>query len=357
MHARSRTRFLLLLARRATRHPLLISTVLFAIVSLGLAFEIYVFERDQGPPYDTFIDTLKGIIPVLIISGMDVPPPQSLGGLFCSYLLMVAGIVYIAVITAAITTEFVLNRLSRGLAMGKIELEGHILICGGVNRSREILTQLFAPDLYEQSPVVIIDPHIEEAPLDHHLLKVIRGDPTDGAVLERANAKRAKTAIVLANREAADSNVADARSLLIALAIETLQPEIYSCVEVLNPENTIHFKRANVDEIISVSEISNRLVVDAALNHGVSRVIIDMLTFGEGEEVYRVPVPQAFVGRTFSELAAALARQREMVLIGVYSDGENVRSKRCRWRFKEEDAVFVLAEDQPMGLEDLRWED
>jgi voltage-gated potassium channel len=189
--------------------------------------------------------------------------------------------------------------------------------------------------------------------LDHPLLKVIQGDPTESAVLEQVNARQAKSAIILADRENGDPNAADARNLLIVLAIETLQPDIYSCVEVLNPDNKKHFARAGVDEVISVSEISNHLVVQAALNPGVSNLISDMLSFGKGEEIYEKPVPPAFVGKTFADLATVLMRERDMVLIGVQSNGEIVTSNRTRWQFKKGDMVFVLAEDEPIGLEEV----
>ena len=84
--------------------------------------------------------------------------------------------------------------------MGKITFENHILLCGWVARARDILRQLFAPDLKEHRPVVIIDPDIEESPMDHPLLKVIRGDPVETEVLEQANAKEAHAAIVLADQ-------------------------------------------------------------------------------------------------------------------------------------------------------------
>lgn len=342
------------LVYRCSRHPVLMLTVMFLIVAAVLSFCIYVLERDNGPPYETYISTVQAVIPVLIISGMDVQrPPETLGGLLCSYLLMIGGILYIAVVTATITTESILFRLRRGISMGKVKFERHILICGWVDRARDILEQLFAPDLKEHSPVVIVDPNIEEAPMNHPLLKVIKGDPTETAVLEQVNARQAKSAIVLADRETGDPNAADARNLLIVLAIETLQPEIYSCVEVLNPDNKKHFQRAGVDEVISVAEISNHLVLQAALNPGVSHLISDMLSFGEGEEIYEKPVPPAFVGKTFADLANVLMRQRAMVLIGVQSDGEIVTSKRSGWQFKAGDMVFVLAEDEPIGLERL----
>jgi len=354
MPGKATIRFLILV-RRVLRHPLLVSTALFALVTMGLSFELYIYERDYGPPYDSYPNTLKAVIPILIISGMDVQrQPESVGALLCSYLIMVSGVAYIAVITAAITTEFVLSRMKRGATMRRIKFQNHILICGWTSRSREVLNQLFAPDLKEHSPVVIIDPDIVGPPMDHPLLGVIRGDPTESAVLRRANAARARAAIVLADREGGEPNAVDARNLLVALAVETFQPDIYSCVEVLNPDNIVHFQRAHVDEVISVSEISNYLVTQAALNPGLSTMITDMLCFGEGEEVYRVPVPDPFVGKTFADLACALMHERGMVLIGVNSDGELVRSHRCNWQFKPGDTIFVLAEDQPMGLEKLQ---
>jgi len=333
----------------------MVSTVLFVIVTLGLSFEMYLYERENGPPYDSYVTTLKAVLPILIISGMDVERhPTSAGALLCSYLIMISGLTYIAVITAAITTEFVLSRIKRGPTMRRIKFQNHILICGWTDGSREVLNQLFAPDLKEHSPLVIIDPDIDEPPMDHPMLKIVQGDPADSTVLKHANAEHAKAAILLSDREGEDPNAADARNLLIALAVETFQPNIYSCVEVLNPDNIVHFQRANVDEVISVSEISNYLVVQAALNPGLSTMITDILRFGEGEEAYGVPVPEAFVGKTFADLSSALMRERGMVLIGVNSEGVLVRSHRSRWQFKQGDTVFVLAENQPMGLANLQ---
>jgi voltage-gated potassium channel len=329
-------------------------TVAFLAVAAILSFVIYIAECDNGPPYNTYVSTVQAVIPVLIISGMDVGrPPATLCGLLCSYLLMIGGILYIAVVTAMITTESILFRLRRGISMGKVKFERHILICGWVNRARDILDQLFAPDLKKHSPVVIVDQNIEESPMDHPLLMVIKGDPTETAVLEQVNAHKAKSAIILADREDGDPNAADARNLLIVLAIETLQPEIYSCVEVLNPDNKKHFERAGVDEVISVAEISNHLVVQAALNPGVSKLVSEMLTFGKGEEIYEKPVPPAFVGKSFADLATVLMRDRAMVLIGVRSDVGLVTSQRSRWQFKDGDMVFVLSEDEPEDLERL----
>lgn len=343
--------------RRVTRHPLISVTAMFFVACLTLSYMMYWFEQENGLPYDSYLTTLKNIIPVLIISGMDVPQPHSFGGLVVSYLLMIVGILYIALFTAVVTTDLVQTQLSRGITMGKIKFEDHILICGWVKRSRAILDQLFSPDLQEIHPVVIVASDIEEPPMDHPCLKIVRGDPTDEAVLIRANARHARTAIILANHEDCDAGVSDARNLLIALAVEHLQPEIYSCVEVIDPSNIVHFRRVNVDEIISVTEIGNQLLVQAAVCPGASRLVADMLTFGEGEEVYQAGVPQPFVGKSFADLAATLAKEHDMVLVGVSSGGQIVNSHRSRWIFKPGDTIFVLAEDEPGNMQDIQFAD
>lgn len=343
--------------RRAIRHPAIAGTATVMVLAVLLWVGFHYFETTHpDTQFESYSQTLKGML-ILVISGYDIDPePQSEAALLCAFLLMLTGLGYVTLLGVVFTAALVESKLRKGLTVKKVPFENHILLCGRVKNAREILDQLFAPDLKTHHPVVIIDPHIEEAPRDHPDLAVIQGDPTETAVLEQANAKRACAAIILADRENENVNVADARSLLIVLAIETIQPEIYSCVEVLNPDNAVHFRRVNADEEIPVAKVSNSLVVQSALNPGLSRIITDMLTFGEGEELYRLAVPPAFVGKTFTDLGTTLMQQEAMVLIGVASeDGQRiVNSHRAKYVFQEEDYIFVLAEDEPEGLDHLQ---
>ena len=361
------------LFRRSLRRPLLSATVLCIEVAIVLSLVIHVSERGHSPPegadwpYDSYFRTLHAV-GVLLISGHDVPSPRTVPGILCSFLLMADGIVYVALLTAICATSLWESKFRKGLTVGKIKFTKHILICGWVKRSREMLNELFAPDLQEHRPVVIIDPNIEESPMDHPLLKVIRGDPTDRDVLAQANAGEASAAIIMADRDSNDPNTADARSLLVTLAIESFERDIYSCVEVLNPENVKHFRRVHADEPISVSEIGNFLAVHASLNPGVSRLVLEMVRFGEGAELYRQQVPPDFVGREFRELSAVLQADHDMIPVGVETldrskveSGERdepepliVRSHLSTYTLKEDDCVFVLSEDQPVGFEDIK---
>jgi voltage-gated potassium channel len=330
-------------------HPLMTATGLALLLAIIFSCIFYLFERPYAtPPYDTYVSTIKQI-PILIMSGYDVEPPQSTAALICSYILMIIGIVYVTLFTGVVATLLIETHMQKGLTMNKVKFTDHILVCGGVPRVRHILAQLFSDDIKDQRPVVLIDPSYDQTPMDHPLLRVIKGNPTDVQILDRANARHARAAIVLADSAESDPNTEDARNLLIALAIETLQPEIYSCVEVLNPDNVIHFNRVNVDEIISVSDISNLLVIQSALNPGISRFLGEILSFSEGDEVYGLGVPQSYVGRTFAELATEMVNKHNMVLMGLVSDGRVV-SQPAGCRLGKDDKIFVLAESEPGDL-------
>ena len=55
---------LLVLVRRLVRHPVLTITFVFLVLALDLSLGIYLFERASGPPYETYLSTLKAVIPV-----------------------------------------------------------------------------------------------------------------------------------------------------------------------------------------------------------------------------------------------------------------------------------------------------
>ena len=353
---------LLVWFRRSLKRPLLSATVVFVEVAIILSLVIHIAERGHRPPggrdwpYDSYFRTVHAV-GILLVSGQDCPAPRTIPGILCSFFLMANGIVYVALLTAVWATALWESHFRRGLTVGKVGFKNHILICGWVKTSRAMLDELLAPDLHEHHPIVVIDPDIEEAPLDHPLLNVIRGDPTDRDVLEQANAPQASAAIIMADRSCGDANTADARSLLIILALETFGRQVYSCVEVLNPDNMKHFRRVYADELISVSDIGNHLAVHASLNPGVSRLVREMVRFGEGAELYRKDVPPAFVGREFRELSAVLLARRDMVPVGVETNNGTqrniVRSHLSLWRLRPTDCVFVLSEEEPTEFETI----
>lgn len=356
----------LLIIRHIARHPARYATIAIAGILVSLSLLLSAFEKPYGGSYATYASAVKAVI-ILLLSGFDVDTPASTGGLLCAYAMLVVGLCYVTTMTGLIAVGLLENRLRHGISDRRVKVKEHILLCGWLGRSDEVLKQLFAEDLHNTRYVVIVDPEITAAPLDHPLLKVIKGDPTQKAVLEKANVGAAHSAIILADRRVGQGDHSDGRSLLIALAVETANPAVYTCVEVLNPDNIPHFERVKVDEIISVSEITDHLVVQAALFPGSAQLISDILRFDDGDELYSVPVPAAFIGRTFAQLAGELMTRSDILLFGVRTarngsspDGEHLRrataivqKNRNRHVLKRDDILYVLAPDRVDTLEEL----
>ncbi len=204
-------------------------------------------------------------------------------------------------------------------------LEKHFVICNWNELGDEIIRQLHAPVLGDARPIIIITdrpetiPQIEpEADDPYRNVFVVPGDPTSDRVLERANIARADTAIVLADMR--DPEHADTRSVLIALAIEAIEPEVHTVVELLKSRNRIHFRHTSVDEVICIDELAEKLIAQSALTHGLSEVFIRLLTATEDtNEVYIIDVPPPFVGKPYRLLEQALLEydREPVILVGV----------------------------------------
>jgi voltage-gated potassium channel len=143
-------------------------------------------------------------------------------------------------------------------------------------------------------------------------------------------------------------------------------------VQIMNSANRMHLERAHTDEIICLDQLGGNLAVASALNHGISRVVSELLTFNIGSEFYRYDkeLPDKLVGREFAEVAQILAQQR-IVLLAIetgYSDEliqqlkddtvyklteENramVVNPQSRYEIRQGDALFIIAESEPTEL-------
>ena len=96
------------------------------------------------------------------------------------------------------------------------------------------------------------------------------------------------------------------RSILTVMAIEAIAPQVRTVVEVNNPQHVEHFRRANADEIMVTSRIASRLLARSSLYPGLAEIVTDIVSGGEGSELYRVELPAEFIGLSVDELSARL---------------------------------------------------
>ncbi len=234
--------------------------------------------------------------------------------------------------------------------MSQVHLKNHIVICGWSETAAGIIKQLHAEDIGDRRQVVLIDQYLDHSPIDDPYVYFVHGDPTNDETLKRAYLENAETAIVLADWSLSDPGLRDAKSTLITLAIESLNRDVYTVVELMRHENRRHLERAHVDEPICVSDLSQRLLVHAALNHGLSLLFSDILSYDEGSEVYKVDVPEGLVGKTFRQAVATISDQFDSILMALERDDDIHCNPIEEFVLRKGDGLFVLAEVFPRKL-------
>jgi voltage-gated potassium channel len=237
--------------------------------------------------------------------------------------------------------------------MPRTGLRDHIVICGWSETTEAIVNQLHSEDVAEQRHVVIIDNKITECPIDDPYVYFVHGDPTEDETLLRACVPTAGTAIILADWSLPDASLRDSKTALVTLAIESMNRDVYTCAEVMRSESKRHLERADVDEPICVADLSQRMLVMAALNHGLSRLFDDILTFNRGSEIYCTPLPSAYDGLTFRRLVADLSSQHGLIVMGLRRGDDIHTNPPGRFTLEPGDALFLLAESYPEDIEDF----
>jgi voltage-gated potassium channel len=283
---------------------------------------------------------------------------------------MIASVTVIVIITAKITSVFVEFVRRGGIMAKKVNLSGHTIICGWNFQGERVIGELLSADVRRQRGVVVLHDS-EKRPFKEERVEFIKGDPSQDNDLKRAGIMKADSVIVLTDFTKV-ANEADAEALMVVLAVESLNPKVHTCVQIVNSTNRMHLERAHADEIICLDQVGGSLAVASALNHGVSRIVSELLNFNIGSEFYRYdrPISEELVGKEFSEAVQILAQKRiillaietdyskelhkQMSIDKVYKLPEEKRmmvvNPQSDYTIRQGDALFVVAESEPHKL-------
>ena len=286
--------------------------VIVALVLVGAAGLTY-FEEDRPFP-----DALWWAIVTLTTVGFGDISPTSLGGRLIGVVLMFFGIGVLGMFTATIAGVFVEKRLRKERGMGSYDLEGHIILCEWNDRTKEVLKDLRADRRAASAPIVLLA-DIDAKPVADEYLFFVRGGLSE-ETLKRAGIEKAATVVMVGDRSL-EFGARDAKAVLSVLTVESLNPSVYSIVELATEENVSHCERAGADEIIVGAEFSSRVISTATLDHGISTVLRELLSAQVGHDLITVPVPSEFDGCTFFELFSGLKREQGMIALAILPHG------------------------------------
>ena len=258
-------------------------------------------------------------------------------GYIISWLLVLFGVAIVASITGALVGFVIDFILKEGQGMGASGYRDHIVVCGWNSTARELVNELNGDD-YTRKIVVIHGSDKNPAGNDIYF---VSGDVTDANDLRRTGITEAMAAVVC---PADASNEADMRSILTVMAIEAIAPHVRTVVEVNNPQHIDHFRRANADEILVTSRISSRLLARSSLYPGLAEIVTDIVSGGEGSELYRVSLPSSFIGLSVDELSTRLRGEHSATLLAIGRNGHAQVNPPTDFRLQEGDDAIVVAE-------------
>ena len=258
-------------------------------------------------------------------------------GWVVSWLLALFGIGILATITGALVGFVIDFLLKEGQGMGAAGHKGHIVVCGWNSTARDLINELRS-DEYDAEVVVVHEADRNPAGDDAYF---VRGDTTNADDLKRAGIEEAAAAIICPTD---GSNEADMRSILTVLAIESLAPQVRTVVEVNNPKHVEHFRRADVDEVLVSSRLAAHLLARTAMYPGLSAVVADMVAGGDGSELYRVELPDSYLGVSIDELAARMRRDHQATVLAVSRNGSSFVNPPSDFRLEPGDDAVVVAE-------------
>ena len=278
-----------------------------------------------------------------VIGSGDASYVTSPGGFVVGWVLAFFGVAVVAAMTGAVVGFFIDMLLKEGQGMGAAGYRDHIVVCGWNTTARELIQELKGDEF--TTKVVLL--HDSERNPGGDSVYFVRGDITSTDDLERTGIREASAAIVFPSDR---SNEADMRSILAVMAIESIAPHVRTVVEANNPAHVDHFRRADADEILVTSRLASRLLARSALYPGLSKLVTDIVSGGEGSELYRVTLPEDYVGLSIDELSTRLRGEHHATLLAVTRDGRSLTNPPTDFTLQAGDDAVVVAE----GLGQLR---
>jgi Trk K+ transport system NAD-binding subunit len=88
--------------------------------------------------------------------------------------------------------------------------------------------------------------------------------------------------------------------------------------EVLQSGNQEHFQRIAGVEIVSIEDLTEKLLAQAVISPGITKVYLELLTATtDSNEIYIVPVPAPWEGKPFGQVATLLHEgERPTIALG-----------------------------------------
>ena len=220
------------------------------------------------------------------------------------------------------------------------ELSNHVIIFNCNEKVAKIVEELHTGTMPDPVDVVLVcrskavwadrpkwHPR-DGADPDHFF--VVEGNPTNQEDLLEVGTTKARAAVILADPE--QGTLADARSTLVAMAIERQNPQVHTVMELIASQNRVHLKTTEVNEVACLGDLSEKLIAQSCITPGVKNIFHHLLSSREDtNQIFVRPLPPALAGLSYREIAGKVIRSGvSCILCGFGKLGASMSARQRR---------------------------
>ncbi|WP_163100340.1 potassium channel family protein [Peribacillus alkalitolerans] len=309
-----------------------------------LLLSSYSMHRLEPETFPRYLDALWWTMTTVVTVGYgDFYPKSDLGRIFTMLLLYTLGIGVMGIIIGKIFESFSLYRKLKEEGKLKFSGKGHyILIGSSKDKLVNVVEELIANE--SKCEIVIID-NSNQCPIQHERVHFISGDPSEEEVLLKANILESNSVSVFGDESITLSEYTDGKTLLIASRVEYISKKydksIYTIVEIMKEKHISLFEHAKVDEFILSNESVSRLMAQAAIHPGSSKLFKQLLSKADGENLYEIKKKPQW--NTYKDASIELFEQGAILI----SDGNNLDiARRPNENIPNHTKLFVICDKE-----------
>ena len=314
--------------KRAVYFSLMIGLLL--IIFLG-SLAVLLFEKRVDSTVKNYGDALWMMLVTLATVGFGDVVPVTVGGRVATVVSMVLGIGLLSAFVTTKAASMAENMRKKRGGRGKVKFKDHFVVCGWSSTGRYALSTLKSEVEKDRTPIILLC-DVDENPVDDEYVFFLRGNPASEVDLRRVNVDKARGVILLADesRGGNDSDI-DARTVLAALTIKSIDPGAQITAEVLAHESVEHLRKAGVREIMDSNVFGGGLIARSALRPGLIELTSAIVGRGSGRRTHTAHVDEEMAGKEPGEVMDGLK--------AVYGPSMEVVSIRTGDEFKPGDEI------------------
>lgn len=261
-----------------------------------------------------------------LMSGEYADYPQTLGGKIVFLILLIFEMGIFAMLTG--TFSAIMMEKIKETTMHKHtdpeELNNHVIICGFGQKTIILAREFLLDPIFEDSEILIISEkenmmeELEQHNLDTNRISILNEDFTSISALKKAGVEKARLAVITSETNGVRSTQdVDARTILAALTIEKLNPQIHTSAEIYNEEFASHLKMGGVEDVVIQGEVSGKLLARISMHEGLLSFFKDLLSREAGNTLDFILATQKYAGKKYFDAAIELHEEKGYTLVGV----------------------------------------